>query len=138
MFNKRMAAGAAAAAMVLTGFGSAVATPAFAIPLPPPIDVHYIYPATADLDGRVVAKKLEGASVAEGRLPDFVKNKERVSVVCQAEGEPAYGSKIWDVVTHKGKTLYVPDHYIQTGTDDFVPAIPRCEDTEDDVITQLG
>ncbi|WP_159943854.1 MULTISPECIES: NlpC/P60 family protein [unclassified Nocardiopsis] len=48
-----------------------------------------------------------------------------VSIVCQAIGENAYGSNIWDK-TSDG--LWVADHYVKTGYSTFHPDLPRCDD----------
>jgi hypothetical protein len=78
------------------------------------------YQATADLDGRWTPT-LESVVIA-----DFVREKEMVPVKCQTYGGPAYGSKIWDLVQTPDGTLFVPDHFIRTGTDGRAPEIRQC------------
>jgi cell wall-associated NlpC family hydrolase len=48
-----------------------------------------------------------------------------ISITCQAIGENAYGSTIWDK-TSDG--LWITDHYVKTGFDTFIPGMPRCAD----------
>ncbi len=127
MSKKRVAVRAAAVALMLTGLGSAVATPAFAKERPPE---QRGYTATADLDGR------ERPALDATYIHNFVNVGDSVRVVCQTTGQSAYGSKIWDLVAapagdptitgHK----FVPDAFIRTGTDGFSGEIPRCSDTE--------
>jgi hypothetical protein len=127
MLKKHVAAGAAAAALVLTGLGSTVATPAFAGERPPE---QRGYTATADLDGRDEPK------LHATYIHNFVNKGESVRVICQTTGESAYGSKIWDLVspgadpTVRGYKRFVPDRFITTGTDGFADEIPRCTKTE--------
>jgi hypothetical protein len=127
MFEKRKAAGALVATLVLTGFGAVVAAPAFAADRPPE---QRGYPATADLDGR------DAPELNATYIYNFVNKGDSVHVVCQTTGGPAYGSRIWDLVAsgpgdptttgHK----FVPDRFIKTGTDGFSDEIPRCSKTE--------
>jgi hypothetical protein len=127
MSKKRVAAGAAAVALVLTGLGSAVATPAFAKERPPE---QRAYQATADLDGR------DRPALEATYVHNFVDEGDSVRIVCQTTGQSAYGSEIWDLVAapagdptvtgHK----FVPDAFIRTGTDGFASGIPRCDASE--------
>ncbi|NNG35336.1 hypothetical protein [Nakamurella aerolata] len=81
--------------------------------------VHY-FPAKADLNGRA------GTSLnAQTLVEDAYRMGDNVPVVCQATGETAYGSTIWDK-TADG--YYVADAYVKTGTDGFADGVPRCED----------
>jgi hypothetical protein len=49
-----------------------------------------------------------------------------VYVTCQAIGANAYGSNIWDKTVDK---LWVADHYLKTGYDEFTPGVPRCPES---------
>lgn len=127
MSMKRVAVRAAAVALMLTGLGSAVATPALAKERPPE---QRGYTATADLDGR------DRPELNATYVHNFVDEGDSVHVVCQTSGETAYGSKVWDLVAapagdptvtgHK----FVPDTFIRTGTDGFASGIPRCDAAE--------
>jgi hypothetical protein len=128
MSKKRVVACAATVAVVLTGLGSAVAAPAFAGDRPPE---PRGYPATADLNGR------EAPALDATYIHNFVNKGDSVRVVCQTIGGPAYGSRIWDLVspgagdpTARGHLKFVPDRFIRTGTDGFSDEIPRCTETE--------
>jgi len=50
-----------------------------------------------------------------------------VNITCQAYGEYAYGSYIWDKTTDN---LWVADYYVKTGTDGFVSNMPRCDNDQ--------
>lgn len=127
MSKKRVAVGAAVTALVLTGLGSAVATPAFAKERPPG---QPGYTATADLDGR------DAPELNTTYIYNFVDEGDSVRVICQTAGQSAYGSKIWDLVASPpgGPTVtghkFVPDRFVKTGTDGFSDEIPRCTETE--------
>ncbi len=108
-----------AAAVALTG---AIAAPDSQAGPPP--DPPRTYKVTADLDGRLYPKKSEVYTV------DFLHGGQRVQIECQRYGGRAYGSRLWDLVSHGGETLYVPDRFIRTGTDGRAPEIRRCT-TED-------
>jgi hypothetical protein len=54
---------------------------------------------------------------------DYLRKDQWVRIECQAPGEEAYGSAIWDRVGG----LYVPDHYIKTYTTGFLAGAPRCD-----------
>jgi hypothetical protein len=111
MMKKRVLTGAAAMALVLTGLGSAVATPAFAEPHPD----NDTFLVTATVDGRL--KPAPEMPEAEGIRTDFLEEGQYVRISCQQVGEQAYGSKIWDLVAFDGSELFVPDRFIKTGTD---------------------
>ena len=75
-----------------------------------------LYYVRVDLDGRNSPRLEPRAKV------DYLKAGQWVKIACQTTGESAYGSTVWDKV---GK-YYVPDHYIKTYTDGFIPGAPRC------------
>jgi hypothetical protein len=108
----------AGAAISLTGATAAPDSRA-AEPDPP-----RTYKVTADVDGRLFPQKDEVYAV------DFLRKGQRVPVECQRYGGLAYGSRLWDLVSRGGETLYVPDRFIKTGTDGRAPEIRRCT-TED-------
>jgi hypothetical protein len=117
----------ATGAIALTGGGAA--SPAQAAPPP---DGPRTYEVTADLDGRATpSRKGHVAAV------NFLHNKERVSVECQEHGGSAYGSRLWDLVSRDGMTLYVPDRFIKTGTSGRAPDIRAC-DSDDRPDTDPG
>lgn len=114
-------AAALAAAVALTG--AAVGSDSQAAPPP---DGPRMYKATADLDGRYTPNKSNVAAV------DFVKKNEWVEIECQKYGGPAYGSRLWDLVTNHNidsprDTYFVPDRFIKTGSDGRVPGIRGCD-----------
>jgi hypothetical protein len=84
------------------------------------------YKVTADLDGRVGAVNRPSAIAAV----DFLLEGQRVPIECQMYGDRAYGSKLWDLVTSRRRTLYVPDRFIQTHTNGRAPEIRRCTDQD--------
>jgi hypothetical protein len=79
------------------------------------------YEVTADLDGRL-------STVVPGRIMavNFLHKGERVTVECQKYGDRAYGSRLWDLVSSRRRTLYVPDRFIKTGTNGRAPQIRKC------------
>ena len=77
---------------------------------------------TADLDGRLSPINRPGAIVAV----DFLLKGQRVPVECQKYGDRAYGSRLWDLVTSRRRTLFVPDRFIKTGTSGRAPDIRQC------------
>jgi hypothetical protein len=113
----------AAAAVALAG--TAAAPNSHAAPPPTP----RTYEVTADLDGRIAPRKDAHAAAV-----NFLDEGQRVPVECQTYGKSAYGSRLWDLVTNRGRTLYVPDRFIDTGTDGRAPEIRRC-DSQDRVDT---
>jgi hypothetical protein len=113
---------AALVATVAVGLSAALAAPSAEAKRPP--DGPRTYEVTADLDGRRTPSKNDIIAV------DFLRKGERVPVECQAYGGLAYGSRWWDLVTHKGATLFVPDRYIRTGTDGEAPGIRLCTEEE--------
>lgn len=76
------------------------------------------YPAMTELDGRSTRR------VAAPAVKVYPAGSI-VTITCQAIGENAYGSTIWDK-TSDG--LWITDHYLKTGFDTFVPGVPRCAD----------
>jgi hypothetical protein len=118
-----LAAMLAAAAVALAGATAAPDSQA----APPP--TPRTYEVTADLDGRIAPRKDAHAAAV-----NFLDEGERVPVECQKYGGPAYGSRLWDLVTRRGRTLYVPDRFIDTGTDGRAPEIRPCT-SEDRVDT---
>jgi hypothetical protein len=80
------------------------------------------YEVTADLDGRLSPLNRPGTIVAV----DFLLERQRVTVECQKYGDRAYGSRLWDLVSSRRRTLYVPDRFIKTGTNGRAPEIRKC------------
>jgi hypothetical protein len=76
------------------------------------------YKAKTDLNGR-------SSTVVAAPAVKVYKGGSVVTITCQAIGENAYGSNIWDKTTDG---LWVPDKYLKTGFDTFVPGVPRCAD----------
>jgi hypothetical protein len=74
------------------------------------------YRVTADLDGRSQPKLEPRAKV------DHVRTGQWVRIQCQTTGQAAFGTTVWSKV----KGLYVPDHFLKTYTDGFIPGVPRC------------
>lgn len=87
-----------------------------------PPDPPRTYEVTADLDGRLAPINRPGAIVAV----DFLLKRQRVPVECQKYGDPAYGSRLWDLVSSRRRTLFVPDRFIKTGTSGRAPQIRKC------------
>jgi hypothetical protein len=86
----------------------------------PPPDPPRTYKVTADLDGRATPRK------GDIYTTDFLRKGQRVQVECQKYGGAAYGSRLWDLVSSGGETLFVPDRFIKTGTDGRAPDIRPC------------
>ena len=80
------------------------------------------YEVTADLDGRLSPTNRPGAIVAV----DFLHERQQVSIECQKYGDRAYGSRLWDLVSSRRRTLFVPDRFIKTGTNGRAPEIRKC------------
>jgi hypothetical protein len=80
------------------------------------------YEVTADLDGRLAPINRPGAIAAV----DFLLKRQQVSIECQKYGDRAYGSTLWDLVSSRRRTLFVPDRFIKTGTDGRAPQIRKC------------
>ncbi len=78
------------------------------------------YLVRVDLDGRKQPKLKPVAKV------NHVKAGQWVRISCQVRGQSAYGSTLWAKVGG----LYVPDHYLKTYTDGFIPGVPRCRTTK--------
>lgn len=74
------------------------------------------YLVQADLDGRSQPKLEPRARI------DHVRAGQWVRIRCQTTGQAAFGTTVWSKV----KGLYVPDHYLKTYTDGFIPGVPRC------------
>src|SRR4051794_38153844 len=87
----------------------------------PPPDPPHTYKVTADLDGRSTPSKSDIAFV------DFLHKNQRVQIECQEYGERAYGSRLWDLVSTRRDTLFVPDRFIKTGTTGRAPGIRGCD-----------
>ncbi|WP_212754215.1 GH25 family lysozyme [Nakamurella aerolata] len=78
----------------------------------------YDFPAKADLDGR------EGPGKSSKTLKvNAYQAGQNVPVVCQVEGEEAYGSTLWDK-TADG--YFVTDAYVKTGSDGRAAGVPDC------------
>jgi hypothetical protein len=90
----------------------------------PPPDPPRTYKVTADLDGRSTPSKDDVTMV------DFLLKGERVPVECQTYGGRAYGSRLWDLVSDGGETLFVPDRFIRTGSDGRAPEIRSCDEQD--------
>ena len=75
------------------------------------------YPTETDLDGRNT-KLISAAAVK------VYPSGSTINIACQAYGESAYGSYIWDK-TSDG--LWVTDFYVKTGTSGFISNMPRCD-----------
>jgi hypothetical protein len=91
-----------------------------------PPDPPRTYKVTADLDGRVGPVNRPSAVVAV----DFLHKRQRVPIECQKSGDPAYGSRLWDLVSSRRRTLFVPDRFIKTGTNGRAPQIRKCSDQD--------
>jgi hypothetical protein len=81
------------------------------------------YKVTADLDGRTAPVNRRDAI---GPV-DFLRKGEKVPVECQTYGDRAYGSRLWDLVSIRDRTLFVPDRFIKTGTNGRAPQIRKCD-----------
>jgi hypothetical protein len=77
---------------------------------------------TADLDGRLSPLNRPDTIVAV----DFLHKRQQVTVECQKYGDRVYGSRLWDLVSSRRRTLYVPDRFIKTGTNGRAPQIRKC------------
>jgi hypothetical protein len=75
------------------------------------------YLVEEDVDGRAQP------TVEPRTAVDYLRKGQWVKIDCQAPGEEAYGSAIWDRVGG----LYVPDRYIKTYTTGFLQSAPRCD-----------
>ena len=82
-----------------------------------PWEAGNLYLVRTDLDGRTKPQLEPRAKV------DYLREGQWVKIACQTTGESAYGSRIWDKVGN----LYVPDHFVKTYTDGFIPGAPRCD-----------
>jgi len=78
------------------------------------------YPAKVAVAGR----KAKSTTAAEVKTyPAGAK----LRIVCQAYGQLAYGSYIWDRTSDQ---LWVADAYVTTGSDGFSSDMPRCDDDQ--------
>ncbi|MCW2913613.1 MAG: Cell wall-associated NlpC family hydrolase [Actinomycetia bacterium] len=75
------------------------------------------YRTTTDLSGRT-AKRLSATT------KKVYKKGSSVTIKCQAYGQYAYGSYIWDKTSD---SLWVTDKYLKTGHDGFIPGLTRCD-----------
>lgn len=76
---------------------------------------------------------LNGAVSAQAAPPP---DGQRVHIECQAYGEEAYGSRLWDLVSEIGRpafTKFVPDRFIRTGTSGRAEEIRRCGKDEENL-----
>ncbi|AKU14922.1 GDSL-type esterase/lipase family protein [Luteipulveratus mongoliensis] len=78
------------------------------------------FPVRTDLAGRR-ARYVEAPEVKEYQAGS------KVSVRCQAPGNAANGSRIWDLTSDN---LWVSDRYVGTGADGFSPKLRACRDEE--------
>ncbi|HEX8510542.1 MAG TPA: lysozyme [Propionibacteriaceae bacterium] len=77
------------------------------------------YVATDDLDGRTTK------DIGERTHPNRYRRGSTVEVVCQAYGGATYeGHYLWDRTVDG---LWVPDHYVKTGTSGRASGLPRCD-----------
>ncbi|WP_210492454.1 phospholipase A2 [Patulibacter sp. SYSU D01012] len=111
--ERRAALAGAATALVLLAPAAAHAAK---VQGPGPWQATNAYLVTADLDGRALPQPQPIAAV------DHVRQGQWVRIECQVKGQAAYGSRIWSKV----RGLYVPDKYLKTYTDGFIPGVPRC------------
>jgi GH24 family phage-related lysozyme (muramidase) len=76
----------------------------------------------------VAARTLDGRTeriLSNHARPDRYPRGSSVQVVCQALGGPTYhGSSLWDRTV---EGLWVPDHFLRTGTAGWVTGLPRCD-----------
>jgi hypothetical protein len=114
--TRRLLLATAAAVAAGTTLGTSPALAAHVVG-PGPWKATNTYQAQADLNGRV-APRLN----AIGEI-NHVRKGQWIYVRCQVLGEEAYGSRLW-IKTARGQ--YVPDRYVKTYTDGFIPGVPRC------------
>lgn len=75
------------------------------------------YPAKVAIDGR-------GSMDPEDRVrTDAYLAGDPVTLRCQDTGPAVNGSTTWDYTTDG---YWIPDTYVKTGVDGFVPGVPRC------------
>ncbi|SDS97159.1 Phage-related lysozyme (muramidase), GH24 family [Friedmanniella luteola] len=85
----------------------------------PRCTIPQTYVAARTLDGRT-ARVLSNHA-----RPDRYPRGSRVQITCQALGGPTYhGSSLWDRTVDG---LWIPDHFLRTGTAGWVTGLPRCE-----------
>jgi hypothetical protein len=90
----------------------------------PPPPGPKTYKVKADLDGRWTPRLKDVVKT------DFLHKGQRVPIECQAYNQLAYGSRYWDLISHRGRTLFVPDAFIKTGTDGGAPGVRACTEEE--------
>jgi cell wall-associated NlpC family hydrolase len=115
--HPRLARTLAALALVAAGLTVVGTGPASASPVQAAATG---FPAKVDLAGR------DRKSTSATEVKTYPAGST-VLISCQAYGEYAYGSPIWDRTTDE---LWVADHYVKTGSDGFVPGMPRCDNDE--------
>lgn len=107
-------------AVVITLLAGAMLAPAAAsaakIHALGPWHAQNTYRVETDLDGRT-APQLDPV-----KKVNHLKAGQWVHITCQVPGQSAYGSKVWAKVNG----LYVPDHFVKTYTDGFIPGVPTC------------
>jgi hypothetical protein len=107
------------AALLMTAAAGALGA-ASAQAAPPP-DPPRTYKVAATLDGRYTPR------FNDVMVEDYLQKGQRVAIECQAYGDWAYGSKLWDLVNPaKGATLFVPDRFVKTGYSGRAPDIRPC------------
>ncbi|MEV6965588.1 NlpC/P60 family protein [Hamadaea sp. NPDC051192] len=77
------------------------------------------FKASVDLAGR------DAKSVSAKEVKTYAAGST-VYITCQTIGANAYGSNIWDKTVDN---LWVADHYLKTGFDNFTPGVPKCAGT---------
>ncbi|KAA2252808.1 NlpC/P60 family protein [Solihabitans fulvus] len=75
------------------------------------------YPAKADIDGR-------GSMNVDDRVrTDAYLQGSGIYLKCQDTGPVVNGSPIWD---YTANGYWIPDTYVKTGADAFIPGVPLC------------
>lgn len=108
---RRAGIGCSVVALAATGVVSAQADPA--------ADTGpRTYPAKVAIDGR------DRPTSDAKRTTDVYRGGDQVEVKCQTEGDEVGGSRLW---IYTSKNYYIPDYLVTTGTDGFIPGVPRCK-----------
>lgn len=110
---RRVGIGCSVVALAATGVISAQADPA------PPSG--QTFPAKAAIDGR------DRPTNDARRTTDVYLPGDQVQVKCQTEGDEVGGSRLW---IYTDKKVYIPDYLVKTGTDGFIPGVPKCNGGE--------
>lgn len=110
---RRVGIGCGVVALAATGVISAQADPA--------PDSGHAYPAKAAIDGR------DRPTNDAKRTTDVYLAGDQVEVKCQTEGDEVGGSRLW---IYTSKNVYIPDYLVKTGTDGFIPGVPKCDGGE--------